>query len=76
MSTCHMSSCNTKQDHREFLEFKTIQTLSKYTLNSNEIIKWLIKCWLSISDEHLLLTSRITEEKEKQENYTWLQSQP
>ncbi len=49
-----MSSCNTKQDHREFLEFKTIKTLSKYTLNSNEIIKWLIKCWLSISDEHLL----------------------
>ncbi len=33
----------------------------------NGIIMWLIKWWLSTSDEHLLLTSRITEEKRTQE---------
>lgn len=29
----------------------------------NEIIRWFIEWWLSISDEHLLLKSRITEGK-------------
>ncbi len=28
---------------------------------------WLIKWWLSISDEQMLLSSRITEERETQE---------